>query len=301
MEHVIRQCLIALRMAERLGFEESERAVVYYSGLLAWVGCHTDAYEQAKWLGDDIQIKHDAFHHDMARVGPAASYMLNNIGGADRPLMERARVVLGFFGDGRRAMAEMLENHYLATDELAQRLGLGDDVRASLKQSFETWNGRGPFKLKGDEILLTSRVINLADVVEVFHRSGRLDDAIAVARERSGTQFDPELVELFCDDAEMLMSGLDAATGWDAVIAAEPSLEVTVSEEEFDDVLLAIGDFTELKSPWTMGHARGVAELATEAARQYGMPEGDVVTLRRAAFIHDIGRLGVSNLIWDKR
>ena len=62
MEHVIRQTLIALRMSERLGFDESERAVVYYAGLLAWVGCHTDAYEQAKWFGDDIAIKAEAFH-----------------------------------------------------------------------------------------------------------------------------------------------------------------------------------------------------------------------------------------------
>ena len=59
MEHMIRACLIALRMGERLGLTESERGVVYYSGLLAWVGCHTDAYEQAKWLGDDLTLKID--------------------------------------------------------------------------------------------------------------------------------------------------------------------------------------------------------------------------------------------------
>ena len=301
MEHVIRQCLIALRMAERLGLEEQERTVVYYSGLLAWVGCHTDAYEQAKWLGDDIQLKHDARLYDMARVGPATIFTLKNVGGAGRPLLERARVSIAFLGDGRRALEDMLENHYLATDELVQRLGLGEDVRASLMQTFETWNGRGPYRVRGDEILVTSRVVNLADVVEVFHRAGGVDAAIAVARDRSGTQFDPELVELFCDEAEVLLSGLDSAANGDAVIAAEPSLEVTVSEDEFEEALAAIGDFTELKSPWTMGHARGVAELSAEAARLFGLPEAQVTTLRRAALVHDIGRLGVSNSIWDKR
>ena len=50
-----------------------------------------------------------------------------------------------------------------------------------------------------------------------------------------------------------------------------------------------------------MGHAQGVAELATEAARLYGLPEAEATTLRRAALVHDIGRLGVSNAIWDKR
>src|SRR5690242_14886261 len=49
MEHVLRQCQIALRLADRLAVDEDEREVVYYSALVAWVGCHVDAYEQAKW------------------------------------------------------------------------------------------------------------------------------------------------------------------------------------------------------------------------------------------------------------
>ena len=70
MEHMIRACLIALRLGEQLGLAESERGVVYYSGLLAWVGCHTDAYEQAKWLGNDITQKSDAhYHHDLGGSG----------------------------------------------------------------------------------------------------------------------------------------------------------------------------------------------------------------------------------------
>src|ERR687885_1603696 len=76
MEHVIRQTLIALRMSEQLGFEESERAVVYYSGLLAWVGCHTDAYEQAKWFGDDIALKADGYEVSGSGIG----YLLGHIG-----------------------------------------------------------------------------------------------------------------------------------------------------------------------------------------------------------------------------
>ena len=57
MEHVLRQCLIALRLAERIGLDEEERAVVYYTALLINVGCHSDAHEQAKWFGDDIALK----------------------------------------------------------------------------------------------------------------------------------------------------------------------------------------------------------------------------------------------------
>ena len=57
MEHVLRQCLIASRLAERLGLDQEERAVVYYTALLVNIGCHSDAHEQAKWFGDDIALK----------------------------------------------------------------------------------------------------------------------------------------------------------------------------------------------------------------------------------------------------
>ena len=195
----------------------------------------------------------------------------------------------------------MLMNHYLATDELAARLGLGAELRASLGQNYERWDGKGPMGLKGGEICISSRLVNLADVVELFHRFGGIEAAIEVARKRSGGQFDPRLVRLFCDEAEGLLGDLDAATGWDEVIAAEPALEVQLSDEEFEDALAAIGDFADLKSPWTIGHSHAVGELADEAGRLYGLPEDDVTLLRRAALVHDIGRLGVSNAIWDKR
>jgi HD-GYP domain-containing protein (c-di-GMP phosphodiesterase class II) len=302
MEHMIRACLIALRLAERMGMDESQRPVLYFSGLLAWVGCHTDAYEQAKWLGDDVSVKRDAHYaYDFGRVGPATAFMVKHIGGAGRSLPERARVGLAFVGDGRRALLSLAENHYLATDELVVRLGLGEDVRQSLRQSYERWDGKGPYGMRGEEILAASRLINLADVVEVFRRTGGVQAAIAIARERSSTQFDPELVEIFCEQAPILLSELDEAPSWDQVIAAEPSLAGAVSDEELDAALEAIGDFSDLKSPWTIGHSRGVAELAAEAGHSGGLPPPDVTMLRRAGLVHDIGRLGVSNAVWDKR
>ena len=104
MEHMIRACLLALRLADRLGFDDGERGTLYYSGLLAWVGCHTDAYEQAKWFGDDLSLKEDAHYgYDVGRPRQAA-FMLKNIGGPGRPLVERARVGVAFLGDGRRAI-----------------------------------------------------------------------------------------------------------------------------------------------------------------------------------------------------
>jgi HD-GYP domain-containing protein (c-di-GMP phosphodiesterase class II) len=301
MEHMIRACLIALRLAESTALDSAQRGVVYYSGLLAWVGCHTDAYEQAKWLGDDLATKSDAHYgYDFGRAGPAAAFMIKHVGGAGVPLLQRARLGVRFFGDGRRALAALAENHYLATDELAARLGLGEQVRASLKQSYERWDGKGAYGLVGDQIALSSRLINLADVVEVYGRNGGIDAAMAVARDRSGTQFDPDIVDLFCQQAPLIFGDLDAAGSWELVIDSEPSLATVISGSELDEALAAIGEFAELKSPWLMGHAQGVAELAAEAGRLSGLAHSDVSLLRRAACVKDIGQLGVSNTISDK-
>ena len=301
MEHMIRACLIALRMGERLGLAESERGVVYYSGLLAWVGCHTDAYEQAKWFGDDTTLKRDAhYHYDLGRVGPAISFLLRHVGGPERPLAARSRVGMEFIGEGLRAMKALAENHYRATDELVERLGLGEDVRESLRQTYERWDGKSAYGMKGEEIALSSRLINLADVVEVFGRSGGVEAAIMVARERSGTQFDPELVDAFCEQAAMVLTELDQTPSWEAVIAAEPALGREIAGEELDLALEAIGEFAELKSPWIMGHVHAVRDLVTEAATSFGLPNADLVALRRAACVYDLGRLGVPNTVWDK-
>ena len=299
MEHVIRQTIIALRMAEYLHLEVADRTVVYYSGLLAWVGCHTDAYEQAKWFGDDIAVKREAFKYDTGKPGQMAAFAIRSVG-ADRSLFQRARLWAALPIALRDGAAVELKTHWLGADHLARQLGLGDAVRRSLKDSYERWDGRGPFGIRGDEIGLPSRLVQLADVVVAFLDMGGVQASVAVARRRSGTQFDPVLVDLFCANADELTHQLDDMDNWPAIVGAEPQLGVAVSGQQLDRALEAIGDFADVKSPFTIGHSRAVADLAGEAARCSGMPEANVIRIRRAGLLHDIGRLGVSNSVWDK-
>lgn len=140
----------------------------------------------------------------------------------------------------------------------------------------------------------------MADVVEVFHHAGGVEAAIAVARERSGTQFDPAIVEVFCASAAEIFDELDSATTWVAVMAADPALDRELSEGEVDRALEAVADFVDLKSPYTLGHSRGVADTAHDAAVALGMTPPEVSAVRRAGLLHDLGRLGVSNAVWDK-
>ena len=136
------------------------------------------------------------------------------------------------------------------------------------------------------------RLFHLADTVEVFHRAGGAAAAVEVARARRGTHFDPEVVDLFCGAAHKVLSDLDAMAELEALIEAEPGLRRQLSERELDAALEAVADFTDLRSPFRAGHSRGVAHLAAEAAGLCGLPDREIVTLRRAALVHDIGTHG---------
>jgi HD-GYP domain-containing protein (c-di-GMP phosphodiesterase class II) len=299
MEHVARSCLIAMRLGDRLGLGESERVVVYYVGLLACVGCFADAHEQARWFGDDIDLKAGSYGVDLAGV-PMMAFLLGRVG-AGRPLLARAGQRMAFMAGGRREVEGMFATHCMVTGVLAESLRLSPSVREALQQAYERWDGRGePHGLGGEEVAISVRLMRLARVVEVFYRAGGVEAAVAVAGKRRGSEFDPAVVDVFCEEAASVVEEVGAASGWEAVIAAEPALRVVLSESEFDAALEAIADYGDLKSPYTLGHSRGVADLAVDAGRRLGLDGQEVVTLRRAGLVHDLGRLGVSNAIWDK-
>jgi HD-GYP domain-containing protein (c-di-GMP phosphodiesterase class II) len=299
LEHVLRATVLALRIADEVPVDERERAVVYYSSLVAWVGCHVDAYEQAKWWGDDLALKRLPREFDMAGF-TATRRMLGEVGAGHHGL-DRARIGVGFVATGRHDADAMLANHAHASSSLCTQLALDDAVTSSVVQTFERWDGKGyPEQLRGDAIARAARIVNLADALEVFHRASGTDAAVAVARERRGTQFDPALVDLVVEHAATLFDGLDAETTWDAVVAAAPAPDEPLDDAGLDDALGAIADFADVKSPWTIGHSRAVAELAGDAAEAHGLPMDDRKLVWRAGLVHDLGRLGVSNAIWDK-
>jgi HD-GYP domain-containing protein (c-di-GMP phosphodiesterase class II) len=299
MEHAMRQCLIALRTAEILELDEAERAGIYYAALLVSVGCHSDAHEQARWFGDDIALKATKYDYEPFTLGEVVG-MVRCIGAGNPPL-HRLRVGLEFAFSGRHDVEGMLAIHARLARALGEELGLPDPALDALASSYERWDGRGwPGELSGADIPIGSRVVQLADFVEVAHRTGGVDAARALAQRRSGSQFDPMVVEAFCLDAEKILHGLDEVGSWAEVIDAEPALAIELSPEQTDDALAAIARFVDLKSPYTLGHSGAVAELAAGAARHLALDAEEVRLVRRGGLVHDFGRLGVSNAIWDK-
>jgi HD-GYP domain-containing protein (c-di-GMP phosphodiesterase class II) len=299
MEHVLRQCLIALRLGELIELSEQERLDVYYTALLVNVGCHTDAHEQAKWFGDDIATKAAKYDVDMRSISGMVNGM-RMLGSGSAPL-HRFRIGMEFFLYGHKDVDGMVESHSRLARALASELGLPAAVQDSVGTAYERWDGRGwPGELKGSRIPLASRVAQMAEFIEVAHRVGGLDAATKLATERAGTQFDPQLCRVLVDHSDSVLGMLDDCQTWDAVIAAEPSLMLTLTQEQAEAALIGVADFVDLKSPYTLGHARAAADLATATATSLALSPAECALTRHAVIVHGFGRLGVSNAIWDK-
>ncbi len=299
MEHVLRQCRIALRIAELVGLDEGSRSSIYYSALLVNVGCHTDAHEQARWFGDDIALKAAKYGPEQFSAADGLT-MLRLLGSGGTPL-HRIRVGLDFALSGRKELDGMVAGHAQLARSLGEELGLAGDVLDALAKSYERWDGRGiPDGLAGDRIPVASRIAQLAEFLEVAHRTDGVDGALDLARRRSGSQFDPALVDVVCTDSEKVFHHLDELDSWDAVIDGEPGLARTLTPVECDLALAAIARFVDLKSPSTLGHSDAVARLAGSAAAELGLPPEEQRLVHRAGLVAGFGRLGVSNAIWDK-
>jgi len=298
MERVLRQTVITLRLADAAGVEDGIRAAAYYTSLLTWVGCAADTSELAELFGDETDLYADSHDGDLAGV-TMAMFIARHLGGGGSRL-RRVGMVGKFLATAGKSVQRVMQAHCQGASELAGRLRLGDDVSRPLLQAFERWDGRGvPGLVGGDELALAMRLVHLADNIEAFHHTAGIEGALAVARERRGTQFDPRLVDCFLSQHAMVLARLDRIQAWDEVIALDPRLGEQLPDEQLDQALQAFADFADLKSPHRLGHSRGVATLASAGAARLGLAEEDVVVVRRAAWVHDIGMIGVPSEVWN--
>jgi HD-GYP domain-containing protein (c-di-GMP phosphodiesterase class II) len=184
--------------------------------------------------------------------------------------------------------------------DLARRLNLGEAVERDLQQVFERWDGRGlPARLRGDNIAPAVRLVQIAGDAELLVHLLGTDAMRSTVKRRRGKAYDPAMVDVLIQNSNDLWPGL-ANTSRDSVLAADPAPTPPLPVSELDDALHAFADFIDLKSPFTGGHSSGVASLAGTAGRELGLPAADLVTLQHAGLLHDVGRIGVHNGIWDK-
>lgn len=296
-EHVLRQTVIARRLAQAAGLPDSSQDAVFYVSLLAWTGCISDSHELARWFGDDLAVRSGTYEVDMAGL-PMIRYLIGQAGSGFPPL--RRLTTIGRLLAGSFQAADAMTAHCQTTGDIADRLGLDAGVRRALGQSFERWDGKGaPERLTGDQIDPVMRVVQLADAAEVIAARGGVSAAVEMLRARRGTEFDPALVDLFCADAGGMLADLDHIDSWEVSGSGEDG-RPELTEDELTGVLRVFGDYADLKTPFWLGHSARVAVLAAEAATRLGCSQGETTLIERAALVHDLGAIGVSTGLWHK-
>jgi HD-GYP domain-containing protein (c-di-GMP phosphodiesterase class II) len=303
LEWAMTSCVLAVRIGEAMALPDSTLREIYYQALLRYIGCNAETYQMAALLGDELALRSEIATYDLGNSGQVLGLILRHIRSANagKPALDQMRTVASGLIGARDFMRTTFAGHCEVAQRLATRLGFGEATLVCLGQLYERWDGKGlPNGLKAEAVALPVRVVTLAQDAATFLRIGGVEAVVATVRERRGTAYDPAIADRFLAGAADLLAGLDEAPPWDSVLAVEPGRPVALDDQALDDALEAIADFADIKSPYTVGHSPAVASLAMSGARYCGLPDDDVDLLRRAALVHDVGRVGVSAGVWGK-
>jgi HD-GYP domain-containing protein (c-di-GMP phosphodiesterase class II) len=295
----LRVCLAAQRIAELIDDDTLDRSALYYYTLVRLLGCTVETSRFAGAMGNEIEISKVMVPVDQGSPREMLSMMLRTVGAGERPL-RRTRMVMAALSFGTD-MRTLMAGHCEVSRMLTEDLRLGGDVALALDHTYERWDGKGaPKGVRGEAIPLISRVMQAAFQAVVQGSAGGVDRMRAVARKRAGGGLDPSLAALVESHARDILEATQIASPWDAVLDAEPGGARPLSPEQIDSTATALASFADLKADHLAGHSSGVARLAHAAGKARGLPEPELTELRRAALIHDLGRVGVTSLIWDK-
>lgn len=304
--HAVRSCVIGIHLAREAGLPLAEQKDLYYALLMKDAGCSTNASKMMHIVGsDDISAKRGAVAIDWTRTGwESVRYALRHVR-PGAPFLERMRALFSMAVNQKQNAHVLQQMRCERGASIARRLGLSENAANAIQCLNEHWNGMGePQGLRGEQIPLLSRIMNIAQTADIFytHSEGSgAAEAAAVVRRRKGRWFDPDLVKAFLSVAARPEVWTDLENASRRVIALEPLREVIpLTETALDNICLAFADVIDAKSPFTYRHSNGVADAAVSIATSLGLSASETSFIKRAALLHDIGKLSVPNTILDK-
>jgi len=297
--HAVRSCLIGMRLAEELDLPAIDRSDLFYALLLKDAGCSANANRMAALFdADDRAAKATSKLIDWTNPRSSLLWSLRTVAPGSG-LRRRVQVLRGIRDEGD-VTRQFMEARCDRGAEIARMLFLSEQTAGAIRSLDEHWDGRGmPDGLSGEGIPLAARILCIAQTVEVFHAAGGVKAARRMAKRRRGRWFDPSLVDAFlnfCDEREF-WAALEAPD----ISQWEPAdLALAGDDDRIDRIAEAFARVIDAKSPFTARHSQRVAEIADGIATSLGFDAEERRVLRRAALLHDIGKLAISNQILDK-
>jgi HD-GYP domain-containing protein (c-di-GMP phosphodiesterase class II) len=304
MGHSIRACWIGMQVAAAAGAEESVADDLYYALLLKDAGCSANAAQVSSWFGtDDHSAKMDLKQTNWSRMHEAVLYAMKHAAPQER-LVRRFAQMVQLSGRGIKGARELVQVRCTRGASIVRSLGWTGSVPEAVLNLDEHWDGQGyPRGAKGEDIPFMARVMLLSQTAEIFWRTRGAEGARQIVRDRGGTWFDPSLADVFLSVSQdpAFFADLGAMDSPQAIRAAFP--KVAQGIQDMTDILKTaeiFGQIVDAKSPWTRLHSIRTAHYARQIATKMNISDVDADGVTLAGYFHDLGKLGVSNLILDK-
>jgi len=309
--HALRCCLLGMRMAREIGLGAEEMCELYYALLLKDVGCSSNAARLCEIIGgDDRAVKSGVKLEDWTQTRKPRLSTLRLLWENVLPGSHFAERVARV---GKIALSQRQNSHELISircdrgAEIIRKLGLPEPVAQAVRSLDEHWDGCGyPDGSRGEHIPLLSRILAVAQHLDVFAGEVGPEQAITTLQHRSGRWFDPELVRIATSlDAEhrlwsYCMPDDDRELTRQLVLLLDPGEKLSLPSDQIDRICEVFADVVDAKSPFTYRHSIGVADAALAIAHTLGLAPERVNFVHRAALLHDLGKLRVPNSILDK-
>jgi HD-GYP domain-containing protein (c-di-GMP phosphodiesterase class II) len=301
--HCVRCCWIGIHIGREIGLDTAQIWELYYTLLLKDLGCSSNAARLCQlYMTDDIAFKHD-FKTVDGSLPQVLRFVLSHTG-MNAGLAERFRTLVHVFQNGGKIAHELMETRCDRGAAIARKMRFPEAVAQAIHSLDEHWDGGGmPRSIGGDAIPVYSRIALLAQVVDVFQTANGIEAAKREVENRTGTWFDPQLAAAFANIAAKpeFWRGLSADDLQQEIFALEPAQTTSMVDEDYlDDIAAAFAQIIDSKSPFTSGHSERVTLFTDLIAKEMALSDDERRWLKRAALLHDIGKLGVSNSILDK-
>lgn len=301
--HCVRSCWMGMQMADALNLDEKQTWELYYTLLLKDLGCSSNAARICElYLVDDRSFKTD-FKRIDGSLPQALRFVLSHTG-LKSGLAERFRAIIHIFQNGGEISNELIATRCQRGADIARKMRFGENVAQGIAGLDEHWDGGGkPLQIMGSHIPLFSRIALLCQVADVFQMTDGPEAARKEIQNRKGTWFDPELVVVFdrISKGTLFWDSLNSPEVQELIYDFEPAQHITLVDDDYlDDIAAGFAEVVDSKSPFTNGHSNRVTLYADFIAEDLGFSLERRRWLKRAALLHDIGKLGVSNTILDK-
>ncbi len=310
--HALRSCLLGMRIAAEAKLPSDQTNGLYFALLLKDIGCSSNASRMCEIVGgDDMAMKAGIKLEDWTKPHKPHLSTIRMLWKNVLPRAGAAAKIARILHIGlnqHNNNEEMISLRSARGSSIVTKLGMGEFAAEAVRSLDEHWDGSGyPDSMKGQQIPLLARICAVAQHLDIFSAGRGTQSAIDTLQERSGTWFDPHFVRLALSLHRRGALWTNCSPGSSeeetrqAVLDLDAGTQHKLEPDQIDQICEAFADVVDAKSPFTFRHSIGVADAAFGIADTMGLPAERVQLVRRAALLHDIGKLSVSNTILDKR